>query len=97
MGVFKTGRHSPQWDNQDLCRGNSHALGSPNRRPVHRGLRPGRSNLSGYVLVAHWPREVNREDSPGDDFLAKVCVEWENEAHKAADKGVRVTIIILLP
>ena len=36
--------------------------------------------------------EIIEEDSPGDDFLAKVCVDWEKEALKAADKGVRVTI-----
>ncbi|MCZ7556834.1 MAG: TIGR01777 family oxidoreductase [Bacteroidia bacterium] len=31
------------------------------------------------------------EDSPaGSDFLAGVCVEWENEAHRAEDFGVRV-------
>ena len=36
--------------------------------------------------------EITEEDKPGDDFLAKVCVDWEKEALKAADKGVRVTI-----
>lgn len=36
--------------------------------------------------------ELIEEDSPGDDFLAKVCVDWEKEALKANDKGVRVTI-----
>ena len=36
--------------------------------------------------------ELTEEDSPGDDFLAKVCVDWEREAHKAGDKGVRVVV-----
>ncbi len=36
--------------------------------------------------------ELTEEDSPGNDFLAKACVDWEKEAHKAADKGVRVAI-----
>jgi uncharacterized protein (TIGR01777 family) len=36
--------------------------------------------------------ELIEEDSPGDDFLATVCVDWEKEAIKAADKGVRVTV-----
>ena len=36
--------------------------------------------------------EITEEDSPGDDFLASVCVDWENEARKAADKDVRVAI-----
>lgn len=30
---------------------------------------------------------------PGTDFLAKVCVDWENEALKAVDLGIRVVII----
>ena len=36
--------------------------------------------------------ELIEEDSPGDDFLARVCVDWEKEALKANDKGIRVTI-----
>lgn len=33
------------------------------------------------------------ETSPGgDDFLAKVCLDWEKEALKAMDSGVRVAI-----
>jgi len=31
--------------------------------------------------------------SPGKDFLAKVCIDWEKEAYKARDKGPRVTIL----
>ena len=36
--------------------------------------------------------KLTEGDAPGDDFLARVCVDWEREAHKAADKGVRVVI-----
>ena len=36
--------------------------------------------------------ELSEEDTPGADFLAKVCIDWENEARKAIEKGVRVTI-----
>ncbi|MBO8144213.1 MAG: TIGR01777 family protein [Thermodesulfobacterium sp.] len=33
------------------------------------------------------------EDSPpGDDFLAKTCIEWEKEAQKAKEKGAKVII-----
>ncbi len=34
------------------------------------------------------------EDSPpGDDFLARVCLEWEREAQRAADLGMRVACV----
>jgi uncharacterized protein (TIGR01777 family) len=36
--------------------------------------------------------ELIEEDGSGDDFLARVCVDWEKEALKASDKGVRVAI-----
>jgi len=29
----------------------------------------------------------------GDDFLARVCVEWEHEAGRAAELGIRVAIV----
>jgi uncharacterized protein len=34
--------------------------------------------------------ELTEASPPGDDFLARVSVEWEEEAFKAAAKGVRV-------
>jgi len=34
--------------------------------------------------------ELVEGDSPGNDFLARICVDWEGEASKAVDKGVRV-------
>ena len=37
-------------------------------------------------------KDLTEDDSPGNDFLAKVCVDWEKEAQKAADKGVRVAL-----
>lgn len=33
---------------------------------------------------------VDETEAPGDDFLARVCVDWEAAANKAAQKGVRV-------
>jgi hypothetical protein len=36
--------------------------------------------------------ELTEEDHPGGDFLAKVCVAWEREALRAADKGIRVVV-----
>ena len=39
-----------------------------------------------------YDEEMIEEDRPGDDFLATVCVDWEKEALKASDKGIRVII-----
>jgi uncharacterized protein len=36
--------------------------------------------------------ELTEDSPPGDDFLANICKEWEAEALKAKDKGVRVVI-----
>jgi len=33
---------------------------------------------------------LTESNGPGDDFLARVCVDWENEALKAGQKGARV-------
>jgi uncharacterized protein (TIGR01777 family) len=35
-------------------------------------------------------REVSEESPPGDDFLARLCVDWEAAAERAAAQGVRV-------
>lgn len=37
--------------------------------------------------------EVTEEDGPGDDFLARVCRAWEEEARRAEDLGLRVVIV----
>lgn len=36
--------------------------------------------------------ELTEGDGPGDDFLARVCVDWEGEAATAAEKGIRVAV-----
>jgi uncharacterized protein (TIGR01777 family) len=36
--------------------------------------------------------EIAEDGTPGNDFLASLCVDWENEANKAAEKGLRVAI-----
>jgi len=36
--------------------------------------------------------EISEGGAPGDDFLSSLCVDWENEANKAVDKGVRVAV-----
>jgi uncharacterized protein (TIGR01777 family) len=37
--------------------------------------------------------EINESSNLADDFLAKVCKDWENEANKARNHGLRVAII----
>ena len=41
----------------------------------------------------HGPEELNENSALADDFLAKVCKDWENEANKARNHGVRVVTI----
>ena len=36
-------------------------------------------------------RRVDESAPPGDSFLAQVCVEWEQEAARASELGLRVT------
>src|SRR5581483_1750108 len=42
---------------------------------------------------AHGEEPLDEEAPPGDDFLAQVCVEWEQEARKAHELGVRVVCV----
>ena len=48
-------------------------------------------STSGAGYYGNRADEVLMEDaSPGSDFLAKVCIDWEKEAFLAEKKGVRV-------
>ena len=38
-------------------------------------------------------RPVTESDPPGRDFLAQLCVEWEQEGRKAARTGTRVVLL----
>jgi uncharacterized protein (TIGR01777 family) len=59
------------------------------------GQTPG--TLIGASAVGYYgPRgaePIDEESPPGRDFLAKVCVEWENAAESAAALGMRVATI----
>lgn len=41
----------------------------------------------------HGDETLTEDSQPGDDFLARLCVEWEAEAKKAQAFGVRVTLV----
>ena len=36
---------------------------------------------------------IDEQESPGDDFLARVCVTWEAEAQRAESLGLRVVLV----
>jgi uncharacterized protein (TIGR01777 family) len=40
----------------------------------------------------HGDEELDEESPPGNDFLARLAIEWEAEALKAKEKGTRVVI-----
>jgi uncharacterized protein len=42
---------------------------------------------------AHGEEPLDEEAPPGRDFLAQVCVEWEQEANEARELGVRVVCV----
>lgn len=44
----------------------------------------------GFYGTSAGDRVLTEEAPPGDDFLARVCVEWEAAAQPARDAGVRV-------
>jgi uncharacterized protein (TIGR01777 family) len=46
----------------------------------------------GYYGV-HGDEEVAEEMTPGDDFLARLCVDWEAAAKQAETHGVRVAMV----
>src|SRR5262249_55672891 len=41
----------------------------------------------------HGDEELTEDSLPGDDTLARVCVEWENAARAAEPLGVRLAIL----
>jgi uncharacterized protein len=52
--------------------------------------------LSGSAVGYYGDRRdeaVTEESGPGHDFLARLCVEWEAEARKAGEVGVRVVLL----
>ena len=50
------------------------------------------SSAVGYY-GPHGDEILTEESSPGNDFLSRLCVEWEDEARKAETYGVRVALV----
>ncbi len=50
------------------------------------------SSAIGYY-GPHGEEPLDEDSPPGTDFLAQVCVEWEAEAAKATDLGLRVVLL----
>ena len=45
------------------------------------------------IYGPHGNEELTEDALPGNDFLAKVCTDWENAAQHAANHGVRVVLL----
>jgi uncharacterized protein len=41
----------------------------------------------------HGDEELTEASPPGDDFLARLCIDWEREARRAEPHGVRVAMV----
>jgi uncharacterized protein (TIGR01777 family) len=42
---------------------------------------------------AHGEEPLDEDAPPGNDFLAQICVQWEDEASKASALGMRVVLV----
>jgi uncharacterized protein (TIGR01777 family) len=55
-----------------------------------------RSFVSASAVGFYGPRgeeTLTEQSPPGDDFLSEVCVEWEREAARAGDLGIRAAML----
>ena len=48
------------------------------------------SSAAGYYGQFEFEHESSEDDDPGQDFLARVCDEWESEADNFKNLGIRV-------
>ncbi|CAL2083031.1 TIGR01777 family oxidoreductase [Tenacibaculum sp. 190524A05c] len=47
----------------------------------------------GYYGAITSEKVYTEEDEPADDFIAKICIEWENAAHQFQNNNIPVTIL----
>jgi uncharacterized protein (TIGR01777 family) len=50
------------------------------------------ASATGYY-GPHGDEELTEESPPGDDFLARLCVEWEQAAREAEGHGLRAVLV----
>jgi len=51
------------------------------------------SSAIGYYGIKKSAKIFNESDNPGKDFLAKLCIDWENEALRFKELNIRTVII----
>ncbi|MFQ5928439.1 MAG: TIGR01777 family oxidoreductase [Acidobacteriota bacterium] len=63
---------------------------------ILRSKNPPKVLLSGSAIGYYGPRGdqlLEETSSPGKDFLAEICQQWESEAMRATESGVRVVLL----
>ncbi|MDA2923901.1 TIGR01777 family oxidoreductase [Acidobacteria bacterium AH-259-L09] len=63
---------------------------------ILRSKNPPKVLLSGSAIGYYGPRGdqlLEETSSPGKDFLAEICRQWESEAMRATESGVRVVLL----
>lgn len=73
-----------------------HVVQALARKPLVADGGPPKTLVSASAIGYYGPRgdeEVTEESPAGEDFLAKLCVEWEREANEAEALGVRVAVV----
>ena len=65
------------------------------RKPMNGAGKP-KTLVNGSAIGYYGPSKeesITEENVPGSDFMAKLCVEWEDAANKAKALGVRTTLL----
>ncbi len=47
----------------------------------------------GYYGAVSSEKYFTEDDEPGDDFLAQICIQWENAAEKFESLGIRTVVL----
>ncbi|HZV05635.1 MAG TPA: TIGR01777 family oxidoreductase [Gemmataceae bacterium] len=72
-----------------------HVVEALRRRPT-RADGQAKTLVNASAIGYYGPRgdeELTEESAPGSDFLAKLCIEWEQAARAAASAGIRVAMV----